>query len=173
MALVGFETEMQRQIFGMVSALLHSSNLTFVSISNDESRIERENPHLYPVMTLLGLQVDTFNDALCSFSIEARGETHIRSLPKQKAEKGLEALIKAIYAALFRFIVDSINEVVSTCENVSAYIGVLDIFGFETFKTNSFEQLCINYCNEALQQQFNMFVFKAEQEEYNKEGMFF
>jgi myosin heavy subunit len=103
------------------------------------------------------------------------------------ATKGLEALLKATYGALFNYLVSRINDSISFqresdmdgegsyASNPSldpaASIGVLDIFGFESFQINSFEQLCINYCNEALQQQFNAFVLKNEQAEYEREGI--
>jgi hypothetical protein len=103
---------------------------------------------------------------------------------RPKAEKGLEALIKATYGALFTHLVEKINgsiafkdtttedeEPIDEWSKPVASIGVLDIFGFESFMVNSFEQLCINYCNEALQQQFNAFVLKNEQEEYEREGI--
>ena len=96
-------------------------------------------------------------------------------MDKEHAETGLEALVKATYGSMFSFIVQTINKKIEYKakpqhrNNKAAFIGVLDIFGFESFRKNSFEQLCINYCNEALQQQFNMFIFKAEQEEYKKE----
>jgi myosin-5 len=91
--------------------------------------------------------------------------------------KASEALIKAIYGAMFDFIVKKVNESIGEStdnveeSNMTASIGVLDIFGFEIFDVNNFEQLCINYANEALQQQFNKYVFKLEQMEYDNEGI--
>ena len=129
----------------------------------------------------MGFTPEALNQALCYFSIKAGKESHTRSLPKLKAEKGLEAFVKAVYGALFDLIVQRINSSITAKsdgkkrggsqagKSIAATIGVLDIFGFESFKTNSFEQLCINYCNEALQQQFNLFVLKNEQEEYERE----
>ncbi|CAM9289004.1 unnamed protein product, partial [Phaeothamnion confervicola] len=83
-----------------------------------------------------------------------------------------DALAKALYGRLFDYIVAAINcNIACERKDVRASVGVLDIFGFECFKHNSFEQLCINYTNETLQQQFNQFVFKMEQKEYTKEGI--
>lgn len=80
-----------------------------------------------------------------------------------------DALAKHIYSQLFNWIVDEINKSLEFHGQRQSFIGVLDIYGFETFETNSFEQFCINYANEKLQQQFCQHVFKLEQEEYMKE----
>ena len=82
-----------------------------------------------------------------------------------------DALAKFIYSRLFDWIVVQINKALKTSGKVHKFIGVLDIYGFETFDINSFEQFCINYANEKLQQQFNQHVFKLEQDEYLKEGI--
>lgn len=99
----------------------------------------------------------------------------------EKAAYSREALSKALYHRLFLWIVQKINSVLSTekvhsifnlksqLEKATSFIGVLDISGFEIFETNSFEQLCINYTNERLQQFFNHHMFTLEQEEYLKE----
>lgn len=88
------------------------------------------------------------------------------------AETARDALAKHIYAKLFEFIVKVINRNLNFGQKLEEnFIGVLDIYGFETFKVNSFEQFCINYANERLQQQFNQHVFKLEQDVYVKEGI--
>ena len=182
METMGFATIEQADIMSVTCALLHASNLTLNSINaGDESEIDRSNLHLKPILTLLGITADSLNRALCYFSITAGREKHTRSNSKEKAEKGLLAFIKATYGALFTYVVKRVNESITIEDtsskrggnksNAAASIGVLDIFGFESFKSNSFEQLCINYCNETLQQQFNMFVLKNEQDEYEKEGI--
>lgn len=171
----GFNCDQQQHFFSIVSALLHASNVSFSVSSSDESKVDYDNLHLKYVTDLLGLDVDSFNDALCAVYIEVGKERHRKNQPKDKAEKGLEALAKAIYSALFNHIVEEINTSIACKkrgkDGVVSFIGVLDIFGFETFKINSLEQLFINYCNEALQEQFNAFVFRSEQDIYRREGI--
>ena len=167
---VGFDPEEQMDLFTVVCGLLHASNLTFVELASDASALDMENPHLMAVSVLLGFEPEALNGALCQCLIEAAGERLYKNLPKDRAIKAVEALIKATYGALFTHVVRRVNtSIAQTTGSVS--IGVLDIFGFESFETNSLEQLCINYCNEALQQQFNRFVFTLEQQEYQKEGI--
>lgn len=180
-----FQPQEQVDIFSVTAALLHASNLIFLErkkAHDDSSELDMTNVHLEPCCRLLGISPDGLNDALCTFSIKAGREAGVkRSLSQDKAEKELQAFIKATYGALFQYLVMRINDSIAykvqdedDCnlrDRPAATIGVLDIFGFETFATNSFEQLCINYCNEALQQQFNAFVLKNEQEEYEREGI--
>lgn len=87
------------------------------------------------------------------------------------AEANRDALAKHMYAKLFQHIVNVINKGMESERKQDSFIGVLDIYGFESFQINSFEQFCINYANEKLQQQFNQHVFKLEQDQYLKEGI--
>mmetsp|Transcript_60054 Transcript_60054/g.147618 ORF Transcript_60054/g.147618 Transcript_60054/m.147618 type:complete len:1680 (+) Transcript_60054:347-5386(+) len=190
-----FSEEEQQDVFATTAALLHASNLSFCDLGDQKSALDGRNVHLEPVCHLLGVTAEDLNQALCHFSITAGKESHVQqNLDVDRAEKGLEALLKTTYGALFDFLVARINDSicfnpddssqvetdqdemaspmqVSKKERPAASIGVLDIFGFESFQSNSFEQLCINYCNEALQQQFNAFVLKNEQAEYEREGI--
>jgi len=177
---VGFSREEQNDLFTVVCALLHTSNLSFLEAAVDASSLDRSNPSLRPAVMLLGVDADSLDEALCRCAIEARGEVLYKNLSMAQAQKAVEALIKVTYGAMFTYVVKRINESIAARNSSpgsgasplkTASTGVLDIFGFESFQVNSFEQLCINYCNEALQQQFNRFVFKLEQQEYQKEGI--
>lgn len=185
---MNFEPEEQMDVFATSAAILHASNLNFCDMDHCCS-LDGQNVHLEPVCHLFGVSPDDLNQALCHLSITAGKESQVQqNLTLDQAEKGLEALVKATYGALFTYLVTRINDSISFHEEdmfdengipipemeknrPCASIGVLDIFGFESFKRNSFEQLCINYCNEALQQQFNAFVLKNEQAEYEREGI--
>ena len=106
-----FPMEEQRQVFGITVALLHASNLTFTEVDAEQAVLEGDNVHLEPVCLLLGVTPEDLNDALCSFSITAgRDGTVRRKMTREQAEKGLEALIKATYGALFLYLVGKIND---------------------------------------------------------------
>lgn len=169
---VGFAKKEQMGLFAVAAALMHTSNLTFQEQTMDASQLSYSNPSLNAAVYLLGVDVSDLNNVLCQCRIEACGDVLYKNLTVVQAQKATEALVKVTYGALFAFIVRRINASIG-CDitQAAASIGVLDIFGFESFDFNSFEQLCINYCNEALQQQFNRFVFKLEQEEYRREGI--
>lgn len=177
---VGFSKKEQKDMITVVCALLHTSNIEFVgrsTLGGQEGSQIVKSKALQSTLELLGVPFDALANALCVCVIEARGEVFHKNLTVSQSIKACEALIKATYGALFSYIVTKINlsithrMVGNQLLQQYSRIGVLDIFGFESFAINSFEQLCINYCNEALQQQFNKFVFKLEQEEYDREGI--
>uniref|UniRef100_A0A4X1T7Y9 Unconventional myosin-Va n=1 Tax=Sus scrofa TaxID=9823 RepID=A0A4X1T7Y9_PIG len=124
----------------------------------------KEMAHTRQACTLLGIFIHFFFFFFFFFF-----ETYIKPISKLQATNARDALAKHIYAKLFNWIVDHVNQALHSAVKQHSFIGVLDIYGFETFEINSFEQFCINYANEKLQQQFNMHVFKLEQEEYMKE----
>jgi myosin-5 len=178
MSTMRFQPDTQEDIFSCSAAFLHASNLTFSAPTEESSQVDDSNPHLEPVLQLLGLRKDAFNSAMTENELEIGHQTFTQQLTVDGAQQALEAFIKGTYSAMFSFIVNTVNKRIDykparggpNLLGQAATISVLDIFGFESFKLNSFEQLCINYCNEALQQQFNLFIFKNEQEEYKKEG---
>lgn len=106
---------------------------------------------------------------LCIRKITLMRDVVLKPMDITQAQASRDALSKHIYAELFNWIVIVINKALVSDIPRHKFIGVLDIYGFETFEKNSFEQFCINYANEKLQQQFNLHVFKLEQEEYIRE----
>uniref|UniRef100_A0A8C3KKK9 Myosin VC n=1 Tax=Calidris pygmaea TaxID=425635 RepID=A0A8C3KKK9_9CHAR len=127
--------------------------------------------HLNIFCELLDLNCDKMAQWLCHRKIITTSETVIKPMTRTQAVNARDALAKKIYSHLFDFIVERINQALQFPGKQHTFIGVLDIYGFETFDVNSFEQFCINYANEKLQQQFNLHVFKLEQEEYMKEDI--
>ena len=112
------------------------------------------------------MEEETLLNALTSRAIEAVGERIVKRLDAAAANASRDALAKNLYARLFDWLVAAINRKISALgsgQRSKRSIGILDIYGFESFKENSFEQLCINLANERLQQQFNQHVFKGEQ----------
>ncbi|KAL7980035.1 hypothetical protein Chor_001303 [Crotalus horridus] len=118
---------------------------------------------------LMGVEYEQMAHWLCHRKLATATETYIKPISKLQAINARDALAKHIYANLFIWIVEHVNKALQSTVKQHSFIGVLDIYGFETFEINSFEQFCINYANEKLQQQFNMHVFKLEQEEYMRE----
>lgn len=110
------------------------------------------------------------NTCLVSRTQVTRGETFVTPLNLGQANDARDGLAKAVYGRMFNWIVSFINETTRHSDS-SNFVGVLDIFGFEDFQVNSFEQFCINYANERLQYFFNQHIFKMEQDEYTKEGI--
>lgn len=130
-----------------------------------------DDSHLQVFCELLGLETARVAQWLCNRKIVTTSETVVKPMTQPQAMNARDALAKKIYAHLFDFIVERINQALQFSGKQHTFIGVLDIYGFETFDVNSFEQFCINYANEKLQQQFNLHVFKLEQEEYMKENI--
>lgn len=108
--IMGITKEEQQTIVTISCALLHSSNVTFLAISPDECEIDVRNMSLEPALQLLGITLDTMNRALCHVEVKFGKDRHARSLPSKGGRKNLEALIKAVYKALFKLILDRLNK---------------------------------------------------------------
>eukprot|EP00547_Thalassionema_nitzschioides_P000618 CAMPEP_0194212660 /NCGR_PEP_ID=MMETSP0156-20130528/12686_1 /TAXON_ID=33649 /ORGANISM="Thalassionema nitzschioides, Strain L26-B" /LENGTH=2037 /DNA_ID=CAMNT_0038940531 /DNA_START=168 /DNA_END=6281 /DNA_ORIENTATION=+ len=175
MITIGFTSETIQSLMQLVIAVLFAGNITFTSSKDGESCTLDETEAALKTAALLGVSFEDLASALTERTINAGVETVQKQVHIDEAIKACEALLKAVYGAAFDFIVERVNASIVEDTNShgrsEASIGVLDIFGFETFKVNNFEQICINYTNEALQQQFNKYVFKLEQKEYEKEGI--
>uniref|UniRef100_A0A668AXA8 Unconventional myosin-Vb n=1 Tax=Myripristis murdjan TaxID=586833 RepID=A0A668AXA8_9TELE len=160
----------QSSIFKIIASILHLGNVEICAERDGEScHISRDDPHLKHFCRLLGVELQQMEHWLCHRKLATASETYVKNMSSKQAANARDALAKHIYARLFDWIVEHVNMALQTSFKQHSFIGVLDIYGFETFEINSFEQFCINYANEKLQQQFNSHVFKLEQEEYMKE----
>ncbi|XP_045889564.1 unconventional myosin-Va isoform X3 [Micropterus dolomieu] len=167
--LLGINESYQMGLFQVLAAILHLGNVEIKDRDSDSSVIPANNRHLTAFCELVGVSYQDMSQWLCHRKLKTATETYIKTLPRLQATNARDALSKHIYAKLFNWIVEHVNKALITSIKKHSFIGVLDIYGFETFEINSFEQFCINYANEKLQQQFNMHVFKLEQEEYMRE----
>uniref|UniRef100_A0A8C1KJ66 Unconventional myosin-Va n=1 Tax=Cyprinus carpio TaxID=7962 RepID=A0A8C1KJ66_CYPCA len=167
--LLGVNESYQLGLFQILASILHLGNVEVKDRDPDSSIIPPNNGHLSVFCELMGVTYQDMSHWLCHKKLKTATETYIKPIPKLQAINARDALAKHIYAKLFNWIVDHVNKALHSTVKQHSFIGVLDIYGFETFEINSFEQFCINYANEKLQQQFNMHVFKLEQEEYMKE----
>ncbi|OEU18518.1 P-loop containing nucleoside triphosphate hydrolase protein [Fragilariopsis cylindrus CCMP1102] len=197
--LIGVRGEILQMLLRAICVVLQLGNIEFVpaqlesSENHDASDISSidELEELSELMGMSDIDDDSkisiaLRKALTVRSIEARGEVFAVPLTPVKAKESTDAFAKEIYAKAFLWLVRTINDATSSEKNYRrvdsqnkiassriefGVIGLLDIFGFETFEVNRFEQLCINYCNEKLQQKFTQDIFRSVQVEYENEGI--
>uniref|UniRef100_A0A668AJP2 Myosin, heavy chain 10, non-muscle n=1 Tax=Myripristis murdjan TaxID=586833 RepID=A0A668AJP2_9TELE len=156
----------------VVSSVLQFGNIVFKKERNTDQASMPENTAAQKLCHLLGMNVMEFTRAILSPRIKVGRDYVQKAQTKEQADFAVEALAKATYERLFRWLVHRINKALDRTKRQGAsFIGILDIAGFEIFQLNSFEQLCINYTNEKLQQLFNHTMFILEQEEYQREGI--
>ncbi|KAM6908133.1 myosin-IIIa [Lycodopsis pacificus] len=174
---IGFTLEELGSVYGTLAAILNSGDIEFTPVASehqtDKSDISN-NSVLENVASLLCIRSDELQEALTSHCVVARGETIVRPNTVEKATEVRDAMGKALYGRLFSWIVNRINALLRPDSQLEEdekglNIGILDIFGFENFKKNSFEQLCINIANEQIQFYFNQHIFAWEQDEYLNE----
>ncbi|KNE68519.1 hypothetical protein AMAG_12690 [Allomyces macrogynus ATCC 38327] len=169
---VGVSVSEQWQIFRLLAAILHLGNVQIIALRSDEAYIPDDDPALVMACKLLGVPATEFKKWLVKRQIVTRFEKIVSGMTATLATVVRDSVAKFMYAGLFEWLVDKTNASLCPDEVVASFtsfIGVLDIYGFEHFKKNSFEQLCINYANERLQAEFNQHVFTLEQEEYVRE----
>lgn len=173
MSVLSFSDDEFWEIMKLLAVILHMGNLKYKAtvVKNLDTCEIPDNVNMTRIAALLELPRHLLNNALLQKTIFAHGERVISNLSKEQAIEARDAFVKAIYGKIFIMIVEKINKTIYKAMKTKQSIGVLDIFGFENFNTNSFEQLCINYANENLQQFFVKYIFKLEQQEYTNEGI--
>ncbi|MEE6483241.1 hypothetical protein FKM82_013477 [Ascaphus truei] len=172
MKIMGINHEEIMSMLKMVSAVLQFGNIIFRKERNTDQASMPDNTAAQKLCHLLGLNVTEFTRAILMPRIKVGRDYVQKAQTKEQADFAVEALAKALYERLFRWLVHRINRALDRTKRQGAsFIGILDIAGFEIFELNSFEQLCINYTNEKLQQLFNHTMFILEQEEYQREGI--
>ncbi|XP_066551446.1 unconventional myosin-IXb isoform X2 [Amia ocellicauda] len=178
MEMVGFLPSTKKQIFSVLSAILYLGNVTYrrKSTGRDEGLDVGPPEVLSTLSDLLKVKEELLVEALTKRKTVTVNDKLILPYSQSEAITARDSMAKSLYSALFDWIVLRINHALLNKrdmeESVTCLsIGVLDIFGFEDFATNSFEQFCINYANEQLQYYFNQHIFKLEQEEYQAEGI--
>ncbi|RDD46335.1 Myosin-IIIa [Trichoplax sp. H2] len=174
---IGFSKEELDNTFSILAAVLQIGDIDFLRDQSNEHLIERSliknNEKLCVVAKLLSVNAEDIEDALIRNTTAAAGEVIVMNNTVTKATECRDAMAKALYGRLFAWIVDRINNLLKPDSHYDRLynIGILDIFGFEKFDKNSFEQLCINIANEQIQYFFNRHIFSLEQEEYVTEGI--
>ncbi|XP_020146620.1 myosin-3 [Aegilops tauschii subsp. strangulata] len=170
--IVQISGENQMELFSMLAVVLWLGNISFSVIDNENHVEVDSNEGLANAAKLLGCSVPQLVIALSTRKIQAGKENIVQRLTLTQAIDARDALAKSIYAHLFDWIVEQINHSLGTGrQRTRRSISILDIYGFESFNKNGFEQFCINYANERLQQHFNRHLFKLEQEEYLDDGI--
>ncbi|KAM9709311.1 unconventional myosin-Ib isoform 5-T5 [Menidia menidia] len=175
MQIVGFMEDEMQSVLELVAAVLKLGNIEFKPESRcngiDESRIKDKND-LKEMCELLGIEQSVLERAFSYRTVEAKMEKVSTTLNVAQAYNARDALAKNLYSRLFSWLVTRINESIKAqAKTRHKVMGVLDIYGFEIFEDNSFEQFIINYCNEKLQQIFIELTLREEQEEYVREGI--
>ncbi|XP_066491218.1 unconventional myosin-Ic isoform X1 [Tiliqua scincoides] len=177
LSVINFSDNEVEDLLSIVASVLHLGNVQFAADEQGNAQVTTENQIKY-LARLLGVEGSLLREALTHKKIIAKGEELISPLNLEQAAYARDALAKAVYGRTFSWLVNKINKSLTYKETEclgwrrsSTVLGLLDIYGFEVFQHNSFEQFCINYCNEKLQQLFIELTLKSEQEEYEAEGI--
>ncbi|KAF7708892.1 hypothetical protein HF521_017949, partial [Silurus meridionalis] len=168
---LGFTQEEKNGIYKLIGAIMHFGNMKFKQKQREEQAEADGTEDADKVAYLMGLNSADLLKGLCHPRVKVGNEWVTKGQNVQQVYYAIGALSKSVYEKMFLWMVVRINQSLDTRQPRQYFIGVLDIAGFEIFDFNTFEQLCINFTNEKLQQFFNHHMFVLEQEEYKKEGI--
>uniref|UniRef100_A0A8C8MGK3 Myosin-7 n=1 Tax=Oncorhynchus tshawytscha TaxID=74940 RepID=A0A8C8MGK3_ONCTS len=168
---LGFTQEEKNSVYKLIGAIMHYGNMSFKQKQREEQAEADGTECADKVSYLMGLNSADLIKGLCHPRVKVGNEWVTKGQTVQQVNYTVGALSKAVYEKMFMWMVVRINQSLETKQARQYFIGVLDIAGFEIFDYNTFEQLCINFTNEKLQQFFNHHMFVLEQEEYKKEGI--
>lgn len=170
MTVIELTDQEQDDIFAIVASVLHMGNVGF---TEEDGKAKVLKPECVEAISkLLGCQATKLDRAFTHRTIDAKGDVVTSPLSRDMAIYARDALAKAVYDRMFTWLVMRLNTSLQPQEGQKKEVmGILDIYGFEIFERNSFEQFCINFCNEKLQQLFIELTLKSEQEEYSREGI--
>merc|ERR1711963_374182 len=172
--ILGFTHEEKYNVYKLTAVVMHMGNLTkdFVPVGKEEQAEVKRDDNAIKIADICGIDAEWMVTYFCKPKLRVGGEWVSKGQTCKGAAAGVSGIGRKIYETLFNFIMNKCNNTLidPTMKKVQ-YIGCLDIAGFEIFDYNGFEQICINFCNEKLQQFFNQHMFVLEQEEYVKEGI--
>lgn len=169
---IGITEARQDRVFDLLAAVLHLGNLQFVMENDTCVTVEDDSAErMKLVASLLQVSEEALVKALLTRQLYVGGKVIVQQQNVEQVRDKRDALAKGIYSSLFLWLVSELNRTISRTQDKWGFIGVLDIYGFEKFEWNTFEQLCINYANEKLQRHFNQHMLEVEQNDYAKEGI--
>merc|ERR1719385_305894 len=172
--ILGFTNEEKYNIYKLTAVVMHMGNLTkdFVPVGKEEQAEIKDDTNAVKVADICGIDAEWMITYFCKPKLKVGTEWVSKGQSCSGAGSSVAGIGRKIYELVFRFIVEKCNDtLIDVTMKKVQYIGCLDIAGFEIFDYNGFEQICINFCNEKLQQFFNQHMFVLEQEEYVREGI--
>merc|ERR1711962_530175 len=166
-----FPDDIRDYIYKITASCMHCGNMKFKMKGREDQAEPDGNEAANIIAGLCGVDAEQMLTNYCKPKIKVGAELLVKGQTVEKATDSVGAMAKGMFDRLFTYLVKICNETLSTGLKRASFIGVLDIAGFEIFEFNTFEQICINFCNEKLQQFFNHHMFVLEQEEYVREGI--